>query len=144
MRSIGRCLIARAFGTRRPNESHRARLRVEIGRLRALITSLARIEATARGFVIRPCGAGAVVLAPPIDGDQGSLVALLSDGEAWSTSALAMALGASQRTVQRSLAELEAAGRVRSIGRARARRWLSPPLAGFTTMLLLPEALPFE
>jgi hypothetical protein len=137
-------LIARAFGARRPNESHRARLRVEIGRLRALIASLARIEATARGFVIRPCGAGAVVLAPPIDGDQGSLVALLSDGEAWSTSALALALRASQRTVQRSLAELESARRVRSIGRARARRWLSPPLAGLTTILLLPDALPFE
>jgi tetratricopeptide (TPR) repeat protein len=137
-------LIARAFGTRRPNESHRARLRVEVGRLRALIASLARIEATARGFILRPCGAGAVVLAPPIDGDQGSLVALLSDGEAWSTSALALALGASQRTVQRSLVELEAARRVHSIGRARARRWLSPPLAGFTTILLLPAALPFE
>jgi hypothetical protein len=137
-------LIARAFGTRRPNESHRARLRVEIGRLRTLIASLARIEATARGFVIRPCGAGAVVLAPPIDGDQGSLMALLADGEAWSTSALALALGASQRTVQRSLAELEAARRVRSIGQARARRWLSPPLAGLTTILLLPDALPFE
>ncbi len=137
-------LISRAFGTRRPNESHRARLRVEIGRLRALIASLARIEATARGFVLRPCGAGTVVLAPPIDGDQGSLVALLSDGEAWSTSALALALGASQRTVQRSLVELEAARRVHSIGQARARRWLSPPLAGFTTILLLPAALPFE
>lgn len=136
-------LIWRAFGTRRPNESHRARLRVEIGRLRALIASLARIEATARGFVMRPRGAGAVVLAPPIDGDQGSLAALLSDGEAWSTSALALALGASQRTVQRALAELEAARRVRCIGRARARRWLAPPLAGFTTILLLPLALPF-
>jgi hypothetical protein len=137
-------LIARAFGTRRPNESHRARLRVEIGRLRALIAALARSEATARGFVIRPCGAGAVVLAPPIDGDQGSLVALLSDGEAWSTSALALALGASQRTVQRSLAELEAARRVHSIGRARARRWVSPPMTGFTTILLLPDALSFD
>ena len=137
-------LIARAFGTRRPNESHRARLRVEIGRLRALIASLADIEATTRGFVIRPRGAGTVVLAPPVDSDQGSLVALLSDGEAWSTSALALALGASQRTVQRSLAELEAAGRVRSMGLARARRWLSPPLAGFTTILLLPGTLPFE
>jgi len=61
---------------------------------------------------------------------------------AWSTSALALALGASQRTVQRALVELEAAGRVRSIGRARAQRWLSPPLAGFTTILLLPAALP--
>jgi hypothetical protein len=137
-------LILHAFGTRRPNESHRARLRVEIGRLRKLISSLARIDATARGFVLRPRGDGAVVLAPPIDGDQGSLAALLSDGEAWSTSALALALGASQRTVQRSLAELEAAQRVRSIGRARARRWLSPPLSGFTTILLLPDALPFQ
>jgi hypothetical protein len=136
-------LIAYAFRTRRPNESHRARLRVEIGRLRALVAALARIEATARGFVLRPRGArDVVVLAPPIDGDQASLMALLSDGAAWSTSALALALGASQRTVQRALVELEAAGRVRSIGRARARRWLSPPLAGFTTILLLPAALP--
>lgn len=136
-------LIARVFGARRPNESHRARLRVEIGRLRALVAGLARIEATARGFVLTPRGARAVVvLAPPIDGDQASLVALLSDGAAWSTSALALALSASQRTVQRALVELEAAGRVRSIRRARARRWLSPPLTGFTTILLLPAALP--
>jgi len=138
-------LIACAFRTRRPNESHRARLRVEIGRLRALVAEMARINATPRGFVLKPRRAReVVVLAPPIDGDQASLVALLSDGAAWSTSALALALGASQRTVQRALAELEAAGRVRSIGRARARRWLSPPLAGFTTILLLPASLPFE
>jgi hypothetical protein len=137
-------LIARAFGARRPNESHRARLRVEIGRLRSLITALARIEATARGFVIRPRGTGTVVLAPPIDGDQASLLALLSDGEAWSTSALGLALEASQRTVQRALVELETGGQVRSIGRARARRWLSPPLTAITTILLLPAALPFE
>jgi hypothetical protein len=135
-------LIACAFRTRRPDETHRARLRVEIGRLRALIKGLASIEATARGFVLRPRdGRNVVVLAPPIDGDQASLVALLSDGAAWSTSALALALGVNQRTVQRALVELEAAGQVRSIGRARARRWLSPPLAGFTTILLLPTAL---
>jgi hypothetical protein len=138
-------LIARAFRTRRPNESHRARLRVEIGRLRALAAPLAHIEATARGFALTSRGERAVVvLVPPIDGDQASMLALLSDGAAWSTSALALALGASQRTVQRALVELEAAGRVRSIGRARAKRWLSPPLAGFTTILLLPAALPFE
>jgi hypothetical protein len=138
-------LIACAFNTRRPNETHRARLRVEIGRLRALAAPLARIEATARGFVLEARGAReVVVLAPPIDGEQASLVALLSDGAAWSTSGLALALGASQRTVQRALVELEAAGRVRSIGRARARRWLSPPLAGFTTILLLPAALALE
>src|SRR5882672_1717260 len=136
-------LIARAFRARRPNESHRARLRVEIGRLRALAAPLARIEASARGFALTPRGEGAVVvLVPPIDGDQASMLALLADGAAWSTSALALALGASQRTIQRALVELEAAGRVRSIGRARARRWLSPPLAGFTTILLLPAALP--
>ena len=89
-------------------------------------------------------GREVVLLAPPIGGEQASLVALLSDGAAWSTSALALALGASQRTVQRALAELEAAGRVRSIGQARARRWLAPALAGFTTILLLPAALPPE
>jgi hypothetical protein len=138
-------LIASAFRTHRPDETHRARLRVEIGRLRALATTLAGIEATPRGFVLKPHGERTVaLLAPPIDGDQASLVALLSDGAAWSTSALALALGASQRTVQRALAELEAEGRVRSIGQTRARRWLSPPLAGFTTILLLPAALPFE
>jgi tetratricopeptide (TPR) repeat protein len=138
-------LIASAFRTRHPDETHRARLRVEIGRLRALVTTLASIEATPRGFVLKPHGERTVaLLAPPIDGDQASLVALLSDGAAWSTSALALALGASQRTVQRALVELEAEGRVRSIGQTRSRRWLSPPLAGFTTILLLPAALPFE
>jgi hypothetical protein len=135
-------LIAEAFRMRDPDETHRARLRVEIGRLRALVQPLARIEATARGFALRPQdGRSVIVLAPPIDGEQASLLALLADGAAWSTSALALALGASQRTVQRALAELEAEGRVRSIGRARAQRWLAPPLAGFTTILLLPAAL---
>jgi hypothetical protein len=138
-------LIARLFRTRHPDESHRARLRVEIGRLRALLAGLARIEATARGFVlVTPRDQPVAVLAPPIDGEQASLVALLADGAAWSTSALALALGASQRTVQRALVELERAGRVRSIRRARARRWLAPTLSGFTTILLLPTPLPVE
>jgi hypothetical protein len=136
-------LIETAFRTRRPDETHRARLRVEIGRLRALVKGMAAIEATERGFILQPQGArDVVVLAPPIDGEQASLVALLADGAAWSTSALALALQTSQRSVQRALAELEEAGRVRGIGQARARRWLSPPLADFTTILLLPAALP--
>ncbi|HWX02405.1 helix-turn-helix domain-containing protein [Collimonas sp.] len=141
---VGRdALIACAFHTHHPNETHRARLRVEIGRLRALVTELAQIEATARGFTLRPLAERSVaVLAPPIAGEQAALAALLADGAAWSTSALALALGDSQRTVQRALAELEATGRVRAIGQARARRWLAPPLAGFTTILLLPAALP--
>ena len=139
-----RTLIVRAFRSRHADETHRARLRVEIGRLRALAASMARIESTARGFVLAPRGRrDVVVLAPPIDGAQASLVALISDGAPWSTSALAQAMGASQRTIQRALTELEVAGQVRSIGRGRARRWLSPPLAGFTTILLLPASLPF-
>ena len=138
-------LIANVFRTRHPDETHRARLRVEIGRLRALVASLADIEATANGFALVPRdGRGVVVLMPPIDGDQASLLALLADGAAWSTSALALALGDSQRTVQRALVELEADGQVRAIGRARAQRWLAPPLIGFTTILLLPAALPSE
>ena len=132
-------LIASAFGAHRPNESHRARLRVEIGRLRALVTPFARIDARGRGYAIEPRDSrDLVLLVPPIDGDQASLVALLADGAAWSTSALALALATSQRSVQRALAELASQGRVRSIGRARGRRWLAPPIAGFTTILLLP------
>lgn len=136
-------LIAEVFRTRRPDETHRARLRVEIGRLRALLAPLAHIEASARGFALRsPANREVVLLAPPIDGEQASLLALLADGAAWSTSALALALGASQRTVQRALAQLESQDCVRSIGRTRTRRWLAPPLAGFATILLLPAALP--
>jgi hypothetical protein len=137
-----RVLIERAFRTRRPDETHRARLRVELGRLRRLVLPLARIAATERGFQLTPKREPVVVVKPPIDGEQASLLALLADGAAWSTSALALALDTSQRTVQRALAASEAAGRVRSIGRARAQRWLSSPLAGFTTILLLPASLP--
>jgi tetratricopeptide (TPR) repeat protein len=136
-------LIMQVFRVRKPDESLRARLRVEIGRLRALIAPLARIDASSDGFALTPlAGCDVVVLVPPIDGEQASLLALLADGAAWSTSALAQALGTSQRTVQRALVELHADGRVRCIGRARAQRWLSPPLAGFTTNLLLPAVLP--
>jgi len=138
-------LIAHVFRTREPDETHRARLRVEIGRLRELVAPWMDIEATARGFALVPRdGRAVVVLVPPIDGEQASLLALLGDGAAWSTSALALALGDSQRTVQRALVDLEAEGKVRSIGRARAQRWLAPPLVGFTTILLLPAALPPE
>ena len=136
-------LIARVFRIRRPDETHRVRLRVEMGRLRRLAATLADIEATASGFRLQPHRAHEVaVLAPPLDGDAGALLALLSDGAAWSTSALALALGASQRSVQRALAGLEVAGQARAIGKGRAQRWLALPLADFTTILLLPAALP--
>ncbi|HEU4582514.1 MAG TPA: helix-turn-helix domain-containing protein [Polyangiaceae bacterium] len=138
-------LMARAFEIQRANDSHRARLRVEIGRLRRALRPLAALQATPAGFQLQPRAAASVcVLAPPFDHQHASVLALLSDGEAWSSSALALALGASQRTVQRALLELESHGTARSLGRGRAQRWLAPPIAGFTTSLLLPAALPLD
>jgi DNA-binding transcriptional ArsR family regulator len=135
-------LIERAFAARIANESHRARLRVEIGRLRSALRPLARIAATKRGFRLAPIKAKAVVvLAPPMEGPAGAILALLEGGESWSTSALACATGTSQRTVQRELRRLEEAGSVRAVGHGRSRRWLAPALTGFATTLLLPGAL---
>lgn len=135
-------LIERVFRARIANESHRARLRVELSRLRAALRPLARIEATARGFALAPInGRAVVVLAPPIDGPAGSILALLEGGESWSTSALAHALGSSQRTLQRALRQLEETAAVRAVGHGRSRRWLAPALGGFATNLLLPGVL---
>lgn len=135
-------LIASVFGARRANESHRARLRVEVGRLRRVLRGLGDVSATAEGFLLSPLRARRVtLLAPPIDGQGAALLALLADGESWSTSALALALAQSQRTVQRTLAELVLANRVRRFGRARAQRWVAAPIIGFTTTLLLPASL---
>ncbi|KGV07311.1 hypothetical protein [Burkholderia pseudomallei] len=136
-------LVARAFRVKHADESHRARLRVEIGRLRALLGELADIRATQRGFVLIPRRAPDVaVLARPHEDAHAAVLALLADGESWSSSALALALGASQRTVQRSLDALAAAGNAQSFGRGRARRWTTPPVPGFATTLLLPAPLP--
>lgn len=138
-------LMARAFGARLADESQRARLRVEVARLRTLLRRLADVRATPRGFALAPRRARAVVvLARPVEGPHGTVLALLADGEAWSSSALALALGTSQRTVQRALDGLAAAGKVQSFGRARARRWMTPPVPGFTTTLLLPAPLPID
>ncbi|MCO8642509.1 helix-turn-helix domain-containing protein [Burkholderia multivorans] len=132
-------LIAAAFRTRHPDDTHRARLRVEIGRLRALLRPLANVTATPRGFALEPLGTrDVVVLARPVDDRHADVLALLADGEAWSSSALALALGASQRTVQRALDALAEAGKAHAFGRGRARRWTTPPLPGFATTLLLP------
>jgi hypothetical protein len=132
-------LIERAFGARRMNDSHRARLRVEMGRLRKELHPLAEVRAAEPGFALVPRGPGDVlVLAPPIESPDAAVLALLADGEAWSTSALALALGWSQRTVQRALRALEDADKVRGLGDGRSRRWLSSPVSGFTTTLLLP------
>jgi hypothetical protein len=136
-------LLARAFRAKHADESHRARLRVEIGRLRKALGAAAGINATKTGFALTPRhGRDVAVLAPPTDEAHATVLALLADGEAWSSSALALALGASQRTVQRALDDLTADGRVQTIGRGRARRWMTPPVPGFPTTLLLPAALP--
>jgi hypothetical protein len=138
-------LVARAFGGRRADESHRARLRVEVGRLRAVLRTLAGVRATERGFALVPHRAREVqVLAPPVEGEHAAVLAFLADGEAWSSSALALALGASQRTVQRTLDSLALAGKVQALGRGRARRWMTAPVPGFTTTLLLPAPIPSD
>ena len=138
-------LVERAFGAKRADESHRARLRVEVGRLRAALRPLADVRATKRGFVLAPRrGREVVVLARPVDEDHAAVLAVLADGEAWSSSALALALGTGQRTVQRALDALAEAGKVQSVGGGRARRWMTPPVTGFTTTLLLPAPLPTD
>jgi hypothetical protein len=138
-------LIARAFETSKPNSSHRARLRVEMARLRRALSSSVEIQATPRGFLLLPKRAReVVVLAPPGDSEHARLLALLSDGESWSSSALSLAASSSQRSVQRALQELEAQGKVHAVGLGRARRWLASPAEGFAPLLLLPGPLPVE
>jgi len=136
-------LLARAFRARHADDSHRARLRVEMGRLRKLLAPLADVKATRHGFVLAPRMAReVVVLARPVEEEHAAVLALLSDGESWSSSALALALGGSQRSVQRTLETLAANNKVQPLGRGRARRWTSPSLPGLATMLLLPQPLP--
>jgi hypothetical protein len=138
-------LIARAFRLKLADESHRARLRVEMGRVRSALRALAEVNATQRGFALTPRRAReVVVLARPVEEKHAAVLAFLADGESWSTSALSLALSASQRTVQRALDSLAASGKVQAYGRGRARRWMTPPMPGFTTTLLLPAALPID
>jgi len=138
-------LLARAFRAKQADDSHRARLRVEIGRLRAELRTLADVRATNRGFALAPRRAReVVVLAPPVEEQHAAVLAFLADGESWSSSALAIALGTSPRTVQRALDSLAAAAKVQSFGRGPARRWMTPPVPGFPTILLLPGPLPSD
>ncbi|MBU57671.1 MAG: helix-turn-helix domain-containing protein [Alcanivorax sp.] len=131
-------LIEGAFRLKHPDDSHRARLRVELGRLRRALKPVASIEATARGFLLKPRHVDKVaLLARPVDGPHGAVLALLADGQAWASSALALALGTSQRGVQRALDQLARAGKVAPLGHGRTRRWVAAPAPGFTTTLLL-------
>jgi hypothetical protein len=138
-------LVARAFGLRRADESLRARLRVEIGRLRAMLRALATVTATKQGYALVPRRAREIiVLARPVEEKHAAVLAFLADGASWSSSALALALGTSPRTVQRTLDSLAAEGKVQSFGGGRSRRWMTPPLPGIATTLLLPAPLPID
>jgi hypothetical protein len=136
-------LVAIAFRGKEADESYRVRLRVEIARLRRVMRAQADVEATANGFQLVPRHAReVVVLARPVAEEHGAVLALLADGESWSSSALGLALGASQRNVQRALDALAAAGKVQPIGAGRSRKWMAAsPLSDFTTSLLLPGAV---
>src|SRR5262249_35837927 len=96
-----------------------------------------------RGFALVPRRAREVaVLARPVEERYAAVLAFLADGESWSSSALALALGASQRSVQRALDSLAAAKKIQSFGRGRARRWMTPPVPGVATTCVLPAPLP--
>jgi len=134
-------LALRAFRLKHVDESVRARLRVEMGRLRTVLRSVASIHATTRGFSMEPCQPRKVmVLTPLVDAEHGEVLALLADGESWSSSALALALNSSQRTVQRALESLAVADKIQSFGYGRARRWTMTSIPGYATLLLLPSS----
>lgn len=138
-------LVARTFRLKHADATLRARLRVEIGRLRKALRGVADVAATRRGFALAPRPQReVVVLLPPVEGKHAAVRAVLADGEVWSSSALALVLGSSRRNVQRALEALAAEGKVQALGRGRARRWLTPPLPAFTTTLLLPAPFPAD
>ena len=134
-------LVQRAFRLKVADESLRARLRVDMGRLRKLLKPMAEINATERGFALTPLSARkVVVLAPPVEEEHSALLAFLADGESWATSALALALATSQRSVQRALDELAAAGKVQSYGAGRAKRWMTPATARNRDHIVTPRS----
>lgn len=132
-------LVRYAFESKACNESHRARLRVEIGRLRALLRGVAGITATRAGYQLLPHRSAAVrLLLPPLTGPHADVLALLSDGQAWSTASIALALGKSQRSVQRACRALRSEAALVALGRGPYQRWLSASLQPIAPALLLP------
>src|SRR5262249_24453084 len=106
-----------------------------------MLRTLAGVSATKRGFAVAPSRAREVgVLAPPVEDRYARGLAFLADGESWSSWDRALALATSQRTGQRALDSLGAAGKVQSFGRGRARRWMSPARAGIHDNLVTPRS----
>ena len=137
-------LLAKAFRAKHADESHRARLRVEVGRLRSKLKASGGHQRDDAGL----CPGAAACPQGRRAGAAGRRSAChgarlprrrRNRGRArhcrWRS-------GASARTVQRALERLATAGKVQSYGRGRARRWMTRPVPGFTTTLLLPGPLP--
>lgn len=134
-------LIGAVFRGRQVDESYRARLRVEMLRLRRLLGAVGSVVATAGGYRLVPDNATAVVMIEPLAGTRhAQLLALLGDGEAWTSLAVAEALGASRRTAQRSLEALSREGLVRKQGAGSAQRWRAPGVDPIALAMLLPAA----
>lgn len=121
-------LMREALGARKPNDSHRARLRVELGRLRKALEGIAEPRARDGGYVLlseRPV----VLLGPRTNDDAARVSILLADGAAWSARAVAEHLGVSLRTAQRALTTLVEAGRALRYGVGREVTYASARLA---------------
>lgn len=129
-------LAARAFETKRVNASHRARLRVEIGRLRKVLEGLGEPVATADGYVLTTPRDVAVLL-PPSDDDTARLAILLGDGAWWTAQTLAEHAGVSKRTAQRALSALAESGAAVRAGGAKDARYARPGAPIASRMLLL-------
>lgn len=130
-------LAARAFDVRRVNASHRARLRVEVGRLRKLLDGpAAEPTATAEGYVLSS-KREVVVLLPPTDDEGVSIALLLGDGASWTAQGLAEHAGISRRTAQRALSALVDGGAAVRTGRGKDVRYARPGTPIASRMLLL-------
>jgi hypothetical protein len=130
-------LALRAFDVRRVNASHRARLRVEMGRLRKLLHGLgAAPVATADGYALTSARDVAVLLALS-DDDAARVALLLGDGATWSAQRVAEHAGISKRTAQRALGALVARGVAVRFGRGRTVRYARAGAPIASRMLLL-------
>ncbi|PCC68517.1 HTH domain-containing protein [Nannocystis exedens] len=130
-------LAARAFSVRRVNDSHRARLRVEIGRLRKLMDGLAAAPVASDDGYLLASQRDVAVLLPPTDDEAARLGLLLGDGAAWSAQALAEHAGVSRRTAQRALQQLVERGAVVRTGKGKDVRYTRPGAPIASRMLLL-------
>lgn len=122
-----KALASSVMSAPRPNESHRARLKVELGRLRRMLPSGTAIRSLGGGAWTLETAASVVTLVPLLRrAPEERALTLLSDGRAWRAKDLAEALEMGPRVMQRDLAALAARGVVRQTGRGPTTRWYVP------------------